>query len=174
MTIAILDTDAQAVKDGIEPLIRILADSVDQGAAIGFMAPLSDADAARFWLEQVSPELAAGRRRMFVARYREELVGTVQLLTAMPANQPHRCEIAKMIVHPAARRLGIGRALMSHALHQARAIGKTLVTLDTRSGDAAQSLYASLGFEVAGAIPGYAWDADGRTRHATTFMFARI
>ena len=103
-----------------------------------------------------------------------EIVGTVQLLTVMPPNQPHRCEIAKMIVHPQARRLGIGRALMNEALDRARELGKTLVTLDTRTGDAAEPLYASVGFEVAGVIPDFAWDPDGKALHATTYMFRRI
>ena len=103
-----------------------------------------------------------------------DLVGTVQLITAMPPNQPHRCEIAKMIVHPRARRLGIGRSLMNRALHRARELGKTLVTLDTRTGDVAEPLYASVGFEVAGVIPDFAWDPDGKARHATTYMFRRI
>ena len=174
MTIDIIALDAQAVAARIDSLTHILVDSVDQGAAIGFLAPLGADDARRFWLEQVAPEIAARRRRLFAAERGGELVGTVQLLTAMPANQPHRGEIAKMIVHPAARRSGIGRRLMHHALGHAREIGKTLVTLDTRSGDVAQSLYASLGFQVAGVIPDYAWDADGKARHATTYMFAAL
>ena len=103
-----------------------------------------------------------------------EIVGTVQLLTAMPPNQPHRCEVAKMIVHPSARRLGIGRCLIARAIEHAEELGKTLVTLDTRTGDAAEPLYASVGFEVAGIIPDFAWDPDGRARHSTTYMFRRI
>jgi ribosomal protein S18 acetylase RimI-like enzyme len=96
------------------------------------------------------------------------------LLLPCPPNQPHRCEIAKMIVHPNARRLGIGRSLMNRAIARAGELGKTLVTLDTRTGDLAEPLYASVGFEVAGVIPGFAWDPDGRTQHATTYMFRRI
>ncbi len=79
-----------------------------------------------------------------------------------------------MIVHPRARRLGIGRSLMMRALDRARELGKTLVTLDTRTGDVAEPLYASVGFQVVGPIPDYAWDPDGKARHATTIMFRRI
>ena len=170
----IFELDGAAIEGNLDALSRILMDSVADGAAIGFMAPVSLEDAARFWLMDVRPAVETRRRLLFGARYDGETVGTVQLLTAMPANQPHRCEIAKMIVHPRARRLGIGRALMSHALERARELGKTLVTLDTRTGDVAEPLYASVGFEVAGIIPDYAFDPDGRARHATTYMYRRI
>ncbi|WP_019937528.1 GNAT family N-acetyltransferase [Bordetella sp. FB-8] len=174
MTPHIIEIDGPALEQSVQAFSRILADSVALGAAIGFMTPLSLDDAARFWLEGVRPEVVAGRRILLGAQHDGDIVGTVQLLTCMPANQPHRCEIAKMIVHPRARRLGIGRALMNHAINRARELGKTLITLDTRTGDAAQPLYASVGFEVAGVIPDYAWNPDGEARHATTYMYRRI
>lgn len=170
----IQELDGIAIEANVAALSRILVDSVADGAAIGFMAPVSAQQAKRFWLEDVRQAVEAGHRLAFGARHDDELLGTVQLLTAMPPNQPHRCEIAKMIVHPHARRLGIGRALMSHALERARELGKTLVTLDTRTGDVAEPLYASVGFEVAGIIPDYAFDPDGQARHATTYMYRRI
>ena len=131
-------------------------------------------DAASFWLNDVLPEVAAGRRVMFGAERGDTMVGTVQLLTAMPPNQQHRCEVAKMIVHPSARRLGVGRCLVARAIEHARELGKTLITLDTRTGDAAELLYTSAGFEVAGISSDFAWDPDGQARHATTYMFRRI
>lgn len=174
METQVIELNVDAIDECIEALSRILADSVEDGAAISFMAPMPYNDAARFWRNDVLPEVAAGRRVLFGAKRNGKLVGTVQLLTAMPPNQPHRCEIAKMIVHPSARRLGIGRTLMNRAIGHARELGKTLVTLDTRTGDAAEPLYASVGFEVAGVIPDFAWDPDGQARHATTYMFHRI
>jgi ribosomal protein S18 acetylase RimI-like enzyme len=170
----IIELRSQAIALRLDALSRILADSVAAGAAISFMAPLSLGDAARFWSRDIQPEVAAGKRVLFGAESDGDLLGTVQLITAMPPNQSHRCEIAKMIVHPRARRRGIGRSLMTHALQRARALGKTLVTLDTRTGDVAQSLYASVGFEVAGVIPDFAWDPDGKAKHPTTYMFRRI
>ena len=170
----IIELDGPALEQKLTALARILADSVALGAAIGFMDPLTQDDAARFWRESVQPEVVAGRRILFAAQHEGEVLGTVQLLTGMPLNQPHRCEIAKMIVHPRARRLGLGRALMTRAIDRARELGKTLITLDTRTGDLAQPLYASVGFEVAGVIPEYAWDPDGKAMHATTYMYRRI
>jgi GNAT superfamily N-acetyltransferase len=170
----VTEFDGPAIERHLESLSRILADSVASGAAISFMSPLSHEDAAQFWRGDVGPEVSAGRRVLFGATRDGELLGTVQLLTAMPPNQSHRCEIAKMIVHPRARRLGIGRRLMTSALDRARALGKTLVTLDTRTGDVAEPLYASVGFAAAGVIPDFAWDPDGKAKHATTYMFCRL
>jgi GNAT superfamily N-acetyltransferase len=170
----IVEIDPAGLDRHLDALATILADSVADGAAISFMAPLAHEDAARFWRESVRPVIAAGRRVLFGALREGALLGTVQLILAMPPNQPHRAEIAKMIVHPRARRRGIGRALMIRALDGARDSGKTLVTLDTRTGDVAEPLYASVGFQVAGVIPDYAWDPDGRATHATTYMYCRI
>lgn len=174
MEICIIELNAAAIEQRLDTLSHILADSVNAGASISFMSPLSYHEARQFWSQNVLPEVAAGRRVVLGALYGEALMGTVQLLTAMPPNQSHRCEVAKMIVHPNARRMGIGRKLMNHALEQARERGKTLVTLDTRTGDAAEPLYASLGFEVAGTIPDFAWDSDGKEKHSTTYMFHRL
>lgn len=174
METGIVEIDAQAIEARVEALSRILVESVGAGAAIGFMAPLSRDDAAQFWEGDVQREVAAGRRLLLAAERGGVVVGTVQLITAMPPNQPHRCEIAKMVVHPDARRLGIGRALMTRALSRARDLSRTLATLDTRTGDVAERLYISVGFERAGIVPDYAWDPDGRRRHATTFMFRRL
>lgn len=174
MDVRIIELGAQDIERRLDALVEILAESVTAGGAISFMAPLSHDDAARFWSQDIRTEVAAGRRVLFGAERDGAVLGTVQLITALPPNQAHRCEIAKMIVHPRARRLGIGRALMGRALDRARQLGKTLVTLDTKTGDVAEPLYASVGFEVAGVIPGYAWDPDGQALHATTIMFRRI
>lgn len=174
MKLHVIELGAQDIENNVGDLSSILAESVNGGAAVSFMAPLSEQDAARYWSNDVLQEIVAGRRMLFAGVLDGQVVGTVQLVTAMPPNQSHRCEIAKMIVHPHFRRLGIGRLLMTQALDHARKLDKTLVTLDTRSGDVAQPFYAGLGFEVAGKIPDYAWNPDGRALHATTYMFRRI
>ena len=174
MGLTVTALDADAIRAHLPDLSRLLVACVADGAAISFMAPLSQDTADSFWLDTVTPEVAATRRSLFAAGRDGRIMGSVQLITAMPPNQAHRCEIAKMIVHPEARRTGIGRALMGHALAQARAMGKSLVTLDTRTGDVAGQLYAAMGFAQAGTIPDYALDPDGRALHATTFMYCRL
>lgn len=162
-----LDAEAKA-------LAGILVQTVQDGAAIGFMQPLSIADGLKFFTEQVFPEVRAGRRRLLAARLDGEIVASVQLILTLPPNQPHRCEVAKMMVSPKARRQGIGRALMQALDTHARAAGKTLVTLDTRTGDKAEPLYLAAGFVAAGTIPGFALDADGAALHATTYMYKAL
>ncbi len=98
MEIAITELDSAAIETRLEALCQILADTVAAGGAVSFMSPLPYHDAARFWLKDVQPEVAAGRRLLFGATHAGDFLGTVQLLTAMPPNQPHRCEIAKMMV----------------------------------------------------------------------------
>ena len=152
-------------------LCHVLIDSVADGAAISFMAPLSQSEAERFWLSDVKAALDDGSRLLFGAFVDKRLVGTVQLVTGLPPNQPHRAEISKMVVHPDGRRRGLGKALMAAALNAARQEGKTLVTLDTRTGDVSENLYRSLGFEQAGVIPDFAFDPDGGSKHATTYLY---
>lgn len=157
-----------------EALARIMADTVETGAAIGYMQPFSVVDGLAFFTDQVFPEIRAGRRLLLVARLDGETVGSVQLIIALPPNQPHRCEVAKMMVAPTARRKGIGAALMQALDAEARGAGKSLITLDTRTGDAAEPLYRAAGFEAAGVIPGFALDPDGTALHATTFMYKAL
>ena len=174
MTVSIRALSADQLHDVLPDMCRILIDSVAEGAAISFMHPLSMAEAQAFWIQSVLPDLKEGGRLVLVAEVGGRCVGTVQVLLAMPPNQPHRAEIAKMIVHPDTRRQGLARALMHAALDMAREAGKTLVTLDTRTGDAAEPLYAAVGFETAGVIPGFALDPDGQALHATTYMYRNL
>lgn len=174
MSVVIRQLDRGSIERHGQELADILTQSVEQGAAISFMQPISRDEAMDFWLRDVAPEVEAGHRALFAAEVDGVVIGTVQLITSLPPNQPHRCEVAKMIVHPAARRQGLARALMQAALQHAGQIGKTMVTLDTRTGDSAERLYASLGFERAGVIPDFAWNPDGRALHATTYMFRRL
>lgn len=170
----VLLLDADELHACLNELCQIVIESVRGGAAISFMLPVSQAEVRLFWQQEIAPEVEAGQRLLLAARHQGQIVGTVQLVLAMPPNQAHRCEISKMMVHPAARRLGIGRSLMQAALDEARKVGKKLVTLDTRTGDAAEPLYLSVGFQKAGIIPDFADDPDGQARHATTYMYKRI
>ena len=151
-----------------------LADGVNNGAAISFMQPYTAANGLEFWRTKVFPDVTVGKRVLFVAYLNEKPVGTVQLDIALPPNQPHRCDVAKMVIHSRARRKGIARRLMRALEHHAKSLGKALITLDTRTGDNAERLYASLGFEPAGIIPNYAYDPDGVKTHATTYMYKQI
>lgn len=174
-----MDIEVERLATPIAPcdlsaLARLLRDTVDDGAAVGFLAPLSEADASAFWRDAVEPDMASGAAILFVVRIDGEVAGTVQLRRATPQNQPHRADIAKMMVSPKRRRRGIGRRLLAAAIDAACAAGKTLLTLDTRTGDPSQTLYASMGFSIAGEIPDYALDPDGAALHGTRVMYLRL
>jgi ribosomal protein S18 acetylase RimI-like enzyme len=146
----------------------VLADCVAGGASVNFMAPFSAESAADYWREAVA-EAARDGRIFFAACSGEEIVGVVVLVPILIPNQPHRAEITKLLVHRRARRAGVGEALMRAAEDEARAIGRTLLTLDTAS-DAAERLYLRLGFTAAGRIPSYALLPDGRPCDTTLFF----
>jgi GNAT superfamily N-acetyltransferase len=145
-----------AVDDAqLQALAAVLIDCVDGGASVSFMHPLAAPRAIAFW-RQVAEGVARGERALLVAEDGEGIVGTVQLVMAQPENQPHRADVAKMLVHRRARRHGVGAALMRAAESTARDRGKTLLVLDTVTGSDAERLYARLGWQRCGEIPGYA------------------
>ncbi len=149
-------------------LIDVVIDCVEAGASVGFMLPLERERVERFW-RSVADSAAAGGRYVVVAEADGAIVGTVQLVAGMPENQPHRGEIAKMLVRRGARRRGIGRELMRRAERLAREHGKTLLVLDTANADA-ERLYASLGWRRVGSVPNFALMPDGSPT-ATAFYY---
>lgn len=154
----------------VRELAELLVDCVDGGASVSFMHPLSPAKAGEFW-GRVAAEVSQGRRALLVAEDAEGIAGTVQLILDQPENQPHRADLSKMLVHRRARRRGLGEALLRAAESLARECGKSLLVLDTASGDA-ERLYARLGWQRSGVIPGYAlWPRGGL---CDTTVFFRI
>lgn len=151
-------------------LADILVDCVEGGASVSFMLPLSPARAQAFW-QGLRASIEAGERVLLVAQDEQgQLLGTVQLVLAQPENQPHRADIAKLLVHRRGRRLGAGRALMEAAEREAAEAGKSVLVLDTASGSDAERLYQRLGWQAAGQIPAYAlWPAGGLC--ATTVFY---
>ncbi len=155
----------------IDGLTRLLVDSVDAGASVGFMQPLAPTRAEAFW-RRVAAAVAAGERALLVAESDAGIVGTVQLGLEQPDNQQHRADLAKMLVHPGARRRGLGAALMLAAEQLARDCGRTLLVLDTVTGSDAERLYARLGWVRVGEIPDFALLAGGGLWGTTVFYKA--
>jgi ribosomal protein S18 acetylase RimI-like enzyme len=135
------------------------------------MAPFSH-EQARDAFDVVAEDVEQGRRLLLAAFLNGDVVGTVQVVLALPPNQPHRAEIAKLLVHRSARRRNIAQLLMERAEAEARAEGKTLLVLDTVTGDNAERLYERLGWTRVGVIPGYALYPDGRPCDTTVFWKA--
>jgi GNAT superfamily N-acetyltransferase len=155
----------------LEALADVLVDCVAGGASVSFMQPLTHARALAFW-RRVADGAARGERVLLVAEDGLGIVGTVQVILDQPENQPHRADVAKMLVHRRARRHGIGAALMRAAEAAALAEGRTLLVLDT-ADDTAARLYARLGWQAAGTIPRYALLPQGG-ECATTFYYRSL
>lgn len=159
MSVEILEVTAEEAEAALDGLAEVLHAAVLAGASVGFVLPFALAEARAFWAGLL-PGIRAGDRRVLVARRDGMVVGTVQLVLARQPNGPHRAEVAKMLVHPAARRLGIARRLMSTLEAVARREGRTLLVLDTAS-EAAEALYGGLGYLSIGRVPGYALTIHG-------------
>jgi GNAT superfamily N-acetyltransferase len=155
----------------IDALAAVLVDCVEGGASVSFMQPLAPERARAFW-RGVADGAARGERVLLVAEDGEGIVGTVQVVLSQPENQPHRAEVAKMLVHRRARRRGLGALLMQAAEAAARDHGKTLLVLDTSSAEA-ERLYARVGWTRVGSIPGFALLPHGEPC-ATTFFYREL
>ena len=160
--------------DRIAELSAVLIDCVEGGASVSFMAPLTRERADAFW-RRVAEGVAANDRLLIIAEDPStgEIVGTVQVLFAVPENQPHRGDVAKMLVRRSARRQGLGARLMRAAEEAALEAGKTLLVLDTVTGGDAERLYEGLGWARVGVVPDYAlWPEGGLCD--TTFFYKRL
>lgn len=166
--LAVAELD-HADEPALAQLTDVLIDCVEGGASVSFMLPLEREHALSFW-RKVADEAAAGRRVLLAAHDAQGICGTVQLILDQPDNQPHRADLAKMLVHRRARRQGVGAALMRAAEAAARARGRDLLVLDTVTGSDAARLYERLGWTRVGEIPRYAlWPRGGYV--ATTYYY---
>ena len=156
----------------LDELTEVLIDCVEGGASVSFMLPLSREKAGGYWRD-VAESVARGERVVLAAVDAPgTIVGTVQLILDLPENQPHRGDLAKMLVHRRARREGVGAALLAAAEECAREERRTLLVLDTAGAEAAR-LYERHGWQRVGQVPGYALLPDGRPC-ATTFYFKTL
>jgi GNAT superfamily N-acetyltransferase len=159
------------LSEHVDGLAAVLHDCVAGGASVSYMEPFSPDD-ARDAFAGFAAEAEEGRRLILAAFADGFLVGTVQVILALAPNQPHRGEVAKLLVHRSARGRGIASRLMEHAEAAAHAEGKTLLVLDAvTDGDAAR-LYDRLGWTTVGVVPNFALYPDGRPCDTTYFWKA--
>jgi GNAT superfamily N-acetyltransferase len=157
VSVRVLDADEARARLG--QLADVLLDCVEGGASVSFMLPMARETALGFW-RKVADGVARGERTLLVAEDADGIAGTVQLITDMPENQPHRADVAKLLVHRRARGAGIGRRLMEAVEEAARGQGTRVLVLDTAS-DPAERLYERLGWQRVGVVPDYALLPDG-------------
>lgn len=156
--IEVLDT-AAATSAGPR-LSAILTACVAEGAGVPFLPPLPRETASVFW-QGTARDIAAGSKVLLAGWVGGVLAGTVTLVLVAAPNQPHRAEVATLLVDPAHRRRGLARRLMIRLEQEARAANRSLLTLDTRAGDPAERLYRAMAWREAGMVPGYALRPDG-------------
>ena len=152
-------------------LAEILHACVSDGASVGFILPFTLEASRSFWHNAIGPSLQSGDNVLFAGTSDGEMVGTVQLCCATMPNQPHRADVSKMLVHPKHQRKGVGKALLVALETEAKRRNRTLLTLDTRTGDKAEPLYKSVGFEKAGVIPQFCRDTKTERLDSTTYMY---
>ena len=156
----------------VPALSDLLIDCVEGGASVSFMQPMTREKSTRFW-ELVATGVANRERVLLVAEDGTGIIGTVQLLLALPENQPHRADVAKMLVHSRARRRGTAQRLMEAVEEAARAEGRTVLVLDTVTGTTADRLYTRAGWQRVGEIPDFALMPDG-AYCPTTFFYKHL
>jgi acetyltransferase len=167
--ITIEQLDPPGAREQMPSLVELLCDTVASGASVGFLPPLAEDAAAVYW-EGLLADLAQGDVLLWGACAGSRIVGSVQLQPSPKVNGSHRAEVAKLMVHTAYRRQGIGRELMRALEAQAHLLGRTTLVLDTRQDDPSEQLYLSLGYTRAGVIPNYARSAGG-TLHSTVLFY---
>lgn len=153
----------------VDALAEVLIDCVQGGASVSFMWPLSREKAQAFWWD-VAQGVASAERVLLVAQQADGgIVGTAQLVLGLPENQPHRADVAKVLVHRRARRQGIAQRLMAAIDDEARREGRSVLVLDTVTGGDAERLYARSGWQRVGEVPRYALMPDGAWCSTTFF-----
>jgi ribosomal protein S18 acetylase RimI-like enzyme len=160
--------EAESLADS---LADVLLDCVEGGASVSFMWPLARDRALQFW-RGVAASVARGERTLLVAEDAQGVAGTVQLITKLPENQPHRADVAKLLVHRRARNSGVGKRLMEALEDAARQQSRTVLVLDTASG-AAERLYERLGWQRVGTVPAFALLPNGEPC-ATAFYYKNL
>lgn len=164
--------DEQQAFAALPDLCEVLADCVEGGASVGFMSPFTPEDGELYWRGVAA---AVGQREvlLFVAEVDGRVSGTVQIGFALKPNQPHRADLMKLLVHRRARGLGLSKLLMQAAEAEAAKHGRSLLVLDTATGELAEQIYEKLGWTRSGVIPDYALFPDGRYCD-TTFFWKRV
>ncbi|MCO6051385.1 GNAT family N-acetyltransferase [Mesorhizobium sp. RP14(2022)] len=170
--ITIRTLSPEKVRERIPELSAVLLDCVHGGASVSFMAPMAPETADRFW-QGVATRAANGDAVVLVAEQEGRIVGTAQLVTGLPENQPHRADVAKVLVHRGARNRGVAQGLMEAVEAEARRLDRTLLVLDTVPDTPAYRLYTRLGWQEVGRVPGFALWPDGRPCD-TAFFFKTL
>ncbi|AMN54307.1 acetyltransferase [Labrenzia sp. CP4] len=160
---------ADEVRRSLPALGQLLKACVEDGAGIGFLLPMPQDKAEAFWASKL-PAIESGEAFLLATRQGADIAGVVMLVKAGADNQPHRADVAKLMVHPEHRRKGLARKLMSAIDGLARSENRWMLVLDTVTGDRAEKLYPTCGYQKVGVIPDYAYNSHGHLDATTVFF----
>jgi len=163
---------AAELADTAPALVDLFVANVNAGASLGYVAPLARGDALRYWLS-LRGDLHSGARLLLVARVDGRIVGSGQLLMPQWPAALHRAELQKLFVTPDLKGRGIGRRLVAELHAAARRQQRSLLILNTRSGEPPVAFYKKLGYREAGVIPGYIRTGTD-VRHASMMLYQEL
>lgn len=126
---------------------------VEAGDTYPYAPDTTEDDARALWIDQP--------RATYVGVDEGNVLGTYFLKPNQPTLGAHVCNAGYM-VHPDARRRGLGRQLCAHSLDEARHLGFTAMqyNLVVATNEGAIRLWVEMGFQTIGTLP-------GAFRHAT-------
>ena len=164
--------EIKEIGDHEEDLLLLLEDSINNGASIGFLAPIEKNEVLNYWRE-VNHKLAQGNSRLWIAIQQGKIVGSVQLSLVSKKNGVHRAEVEKLMVLTSARKQGIATLLLNELENFSKQNGLRLLVLDTREGDVSELLYSKIGFVRVGVIPSFALSSNG-SYDGTAIYYKRL
>jgi len=148
------------------PIELLISQAVPTDAAL--MASLHAGSFDRAWDEQAMATFLAGPGTLCLIGFAGD-AGPVPAGLLIVRRAGDEAEVLTLCVVPACRGLGLGRALLRHAVEALRKRGAERLFLEVDEGNAAAvALYRSLGAEPVGQRPGY-YDSGA---NATIFSLA--
>jgi GNAT superfamily N-acetyltransferase len=167
--------DFRTYHASLRDLLQICVNSEPASSSIGFHSPLSDEEADDYWLD-VASKLDQAPRTMYLLTLTAssesgDVLATAQIHIVPKVTHRHRAEVAKLLVHPSARRRGVATAMMDFVEKYARdELDREMLNLDTAVGTSAVKFYRRTGWTEWGVCPEYAEFADGRRGSAMFFV----
>ena len=130
--------------DGAADMVLAVEVFRDYAASLAFDLDFQNFDAE---LAALPGEYAPPSGHLLLAFVGDELAGCGALRPCPDTDYANACEMKRVYVRPAFRRIGLGRSIAEALLDEARRAGYSSVLLDTLDEmEAARELYASLGF----------------------------
>ncbi|MEV6525595.1 GNAT family N-acetyltransferase [Longispora sp. NPDC051575] len=132
---------------------RVIAAVVDVGGAVGFLATPDRAEVDA-WIDSLLGGIAGGRAGMVLCRVDGRVEALGSWARGAPGPQGHTALLSRIMAHPSARGLGLGRRVVTSLVDAVAAVGVEVALLSVRGNNhGAVALYEDCGFTVYGVVP---------------------